>query len=256
MKFPFLSFSCAFALLLSACASPAENEQESRWYSSYQRQTHALSAEGQPKGYKAGLTSAASREQFGSDRALAGNLYRQLPEGGTVSVAGYVKPMLEMELAFRLNQVVTKPISRVDDLLPLIAAVAPAFELPDLGLLKKRPPSPFDIVEANVAAHSFVVGRAMNVNAQCIETIQARLWHNGQLQKSASVTELEGGVWMVLLNLINNRIAQGWEITTDQWLLSGALGGMQALAPQEYVADFRCFGEFAGRIQLLVEAGN
>ncbi len=248
--------SIGMSCLLLACASSAEKELEAQWRSTYQQQVQILEKLGEAKAYKAGLSSQSSRERFGSDRAIAGNLYRLQDSLVPIAVASFLKPMLEVELAFRLDRVVSEPVSDVEELQRLVAEVAPALEIPDLGLIKVRPPSPQDLVASNIAAHSFALGRSMQMDWACLDQLQTRLWHNGELLAQSSSDELEGGVWQALLTLVNNRVQHGWAVTPDHWLLTGALGGMHSLTPEEYVADFSCAGQLVGRAQLLVSSGR
>jgi hypothetical protein len=53
----------------------------------------------------------------------------------------------------------------------------------------------------------------------------------------------------MLLNLINDRIEQGWVIYPDQWLLTGALGQMLPLEKGRYYVSFGDLGE----LSLLIE---
>lgn len=241
-------------LLLSGCAGPADVASELPWQRSYQQQFDEQSIRGTPLGFKAGLTTRETQQKFASDRAVAGVLWTALEVGAPVSLAGFAKPMIELELAFRLREPVTQPLDSIAQLKGLVAEVAPAFELPDLGRLRHTPPSATGIVRDNVAAHSFVVAKSMTIPLEMLDALSVRLWHNGQLVVEAPTSSLLGGPWQTLLELINNRVAYGWTIEPGQWLLSGALGGMHSLEPEEYVGEVLWGGEVVvGRAQLLVD---
>ncbi len=242
-----------FVLLLSGCAGPAEQASDLPWQQAYRQQFHEQAARGTPAGFKAGLTTRQTQQKFASDRAVAGVLWNALEPGAPVSLAGFTKPMIELELAFRLREPVTKPLDNIAQLQGLVEEVAPAFELPDLGLLKHVPPSATDIVRDNVAAHSFVVGKAMTIPLETLDALSVRLWHNGQLLVEAPTSSLLGGPWQTLLELINNRVAYGWTIEPHQWLLSGAIGGMRPLEPEDYVGEVLWGGDVVvGRAQLFL----
>lgn len=249
--------SCAAVLIgLGGCASRVEKQRELQWRQAYQQQAEQLQVAGPVLGYKAGLSTKQSRQRFHSDRAVAGNLYRLHDQSQPLNADGFLKPMIEVELAFRLKRAVEKPIGSIAKLQDLVAEVAPALELPDIGLVKNRPPSPQDIVRSNIAAHTAVIGAPMPLNLACLENIDSRLWQSGDLLVEANSQSLEGGTWQALLRLINNRIDNGWPIQPQHWLLTGALSAMRPLQGEEYVADFHCAGQPLGRVQLLVMASQ
>jgi 2-keto-4-pentenoate hydratase len=227
-----------------------------QWRGAYQSQKLSLDKKlgGRvPEGFKAGLTSCASQQQFHSDRAIMGVLLpgANLDSTQAVNLTHFKRGMIEVELAFRLKQPIKHAVADVASLKKLVADVAPAAELPDLGFKSIGMPSVFEIVRANAAAHSFVVGEPVAIGSVDIDAITVGLHHNDQIVFSAQSNSLaSGGQWPMLLELINDRVAQGWVIYPDQWLLTGALGQMLPLQAGRYYASF---GEL-GVLSLLVEA--
>lgn len=201
-----------------------------------------------PAGFKAGLTSSAGQKRFNSDRPVFGVLppYTKIASEKSVELSDFGQGMIELEMAFRLKQTVNNEIADIANLKALIADVAPAFELPDLGLLRSPAEGALGIVRANAAAHSFVVGEAKALQSLAstksfdIDTFAVKLSCNNDVILSAVSGDILGGQWQNLLALINDRVAQGWVIYPDQWLLTGAIGQMLPLQAG------RCEGEITG----------
>ncbi len=233
--------------------SSAENQSfsEDAWRRAYAEQHDAMfiRLDGlSPAGFKAGLTSSAGQKRFNSDRAVFGVLppYTKIASEKPIQLSVFGRGMIELEMAFRLTQTVSGEIADIASLKVLIADVAPAFELPDLGLLRSPAEGALGIVRANAAAHSFVVGEAKALQNLAstkgfdIDTFAVKLSCNNDVILSAVSGDILGGQWQNLLALINDRVAQGWVIYPDQWLLTGAIGQMLPLQAG------RCEGEIAG----------
>ncbi len=225
-----------------------------RWQGAYQSQKLNLDkklAGRLPDGFKAGLTSLASQQQFHSDRPIMGVLLpgASLDSTQAISLSNFKKGMIEVELAFRLKRTIKHPVADVESLRALVDVVAPAVELPDVGFKVQGAPTVFDIVRANAAAHSFVVGTPVTAASIDVEAVTVGLHFDDMPLFAAQSDSLIGGQWQMLLNLINERIEQGWVIYPDQWLLTGAIGQMQPLASGRYYASFGDLGE----LSLLVE---
>lgn len=225
-------------VLFSSVPTLASADSEPLWRQAYTQQgdtVRAVLAGRQPFGFKAGLTSVAGQQRFGSDRAVSGVLLPAAPLNpqDTLSLSGFGKPMVEVELAFRFTRSITQPIDSVDELKAAVAAVATAIELPDLSVLA-APFTAFDIVAANVAAHSVIIGAPQRIeNCRC-DRSAVRASRDGENIISGNVAELDGGVWQSLLFLVNNTLENGWVIYPQQWLLTGAIGGMKPLLAGQY----------------------
>jgi 2-keto-4-pentenoate hydratase len=58
-----------------------------------------------------------------------------------------------------------------------------------------------------------------------------------------------GDQWQALLWLVNQTIANGWEIAPGQVGITGALGKMLPVQPGTYRADFAELGTIVWRVQ-------
>lgn len=242
--------------LIQAAQPLSEAADSTQWQQAYsdQHETLLKRLDGRtPAGFKAGLTSGAAQQKFNSDRAVYGVLLAgsQQASGKPVQISHFGRGMIELEVAFRLKRRVTEAIADIATLKSVVAEIAPAFELPDLALLTQPSDGILGIVRANVAAHSFVVGDAVALNELLgkpmadIDAMAVKLHSNGDLVLVASSGDMHGGQWQNLMNLINDRIAHGWVIEPEQWLLTGAIGKMLPLDTGRYEAKIDGLGELA-----------
>ena len=97
-------------------------------------------------GVKMGLTSKAKMAQVGVDQVIWGRLTdaMRVPDGGTVSLEGFIHPRIEPEVAFLVRD-------------GAIAAVAPALEIIDSRYADFKFTLP-DVIADNTSAAAFVVG--------------------------------------------------------------------------------------------------
>lgn len=228
---------------------------EASWQNAYVEQNLRFLAayQGAPAGFKAGLSSRASQHRFNSDRAVYGSLPpdSRYDSGSALSLVNMVRPMVELELAFQARQVIDRPLDSVAQLRAAIGALAIAVEVPDLVTIAPGA-SAQDIAAANVAAKAFLVGKPQRLSSsadQDLDTRLLRLRHQGEVLVKAAAGDIEGGQWQALLALVNQRIAMGWKISPEQWLLTGALGGMAPLAAGHYRAEL----EGAAALEFWVE---
>ena len=100
------------------------------------RRDEDLAAGAAPVGWKIGFNTPAIQEHFGLREAVVGYLVDTgvVPDGGTVSLAGWAAPAVEVEVAVRIGAAGE------------VAGLAPALELVDLGM-------PFDDIEPVLAAN-------------------------------------------------------------------------------------------------------
>lgn len=245
---------CCLALLsslLAVLASAAHAASDAQWQAAYVEQNVAVidGGTGRPDGFKAGLSSLVARQRFHSDRSV----YGVLPAGsqlssGRVSLGGLAKPMIEMELAFRLGERRQQPFASDDELKASVSLVALALEIPDLQRIP-APLSALNIVRGNVAARYFVVSEGQPVSEVALDTLRLSLWKDEKRLLSTAAEGLAEPQWSALRSLLNQRMAMGWEIAADQWLLTGALGGMQPLERGEYRLVAKGFPALSLRVE-------
>lgn len=109
-------------------------------------------------GYKMGLTSRAKMQQVGVSEVIWGRLTdaMRVEEGGAVSLARYVHPRVEPEIAFLMKAPLSGAVSNAEAL-AAVDAVAPALEIIDSRYRDFKFALP-DVIADNSSSSGFVVG--------------------------------------------------------------------------------------------------
>jgi 2-keto-4-pentenoate hydratase len=148
-----------------------------------------LDAGERPIGWKVGFGSQPAMERLDIAAPLVGFLTDRavLDSGAEVSVASWIKPAIEPEIAIHVG----KALERGDDRTAVQAAVeaiGPAIELADVD------PPPADIQEilaGNIFNRHVILGKADVSRAGCaIDGLEARLYRDGA--QVARITDLVG----------------------------------------------------------------
>ncbi len=109
-------------------------------------------------GVKMGLTSRAKMIQVGVDEVIWGRLTddMRVEEGGSISMADYVHPRVEPEVAFLMGAPLSGDVSNLEAM-AAVEAVAPALEIID-SRYKDFKFALGDVVADNSSSSGFVVG--------------------------------------------------------------------------------------------------
>lgn len=207
-----------------------------------------------PDGFKAGLTSKKGQEKFAVTEPVAGVLLSM--SRMTASKRGYVidsrqynKPMMELEIGFQLTKRVTQPILGVGDLKKRVKAVYPLIELPDLGFQNMSALRGSDIIANNVAARHYILGPAVAPGVIDLNSLSVQLYRDGELLLQGLGSDAMGDQWQALMWLINQSLANGWQIEPGQILITGALGRMLPAQSGQYSARFSELGVIEWRVE-------
>ncbi|MFT5577173.1 MAG: 2-keto-4-pentenoate hydratase [Bermanella sp.] len=221
-----------------------------------QQRSAVLQALGEhsPSGFKAGLTTTASQQRFSLNEPIAGVLWPDSPivyqgSPAIIRLSQYRRPMLEVELAFRVNALIPEPLADVSEVRHVISEVMPAIELPDLGFESAVGVTGEAVVAANAGARYFLIGAARPVAQVDVNAIRATLSFNGTFQQRAEATQVMGSQWRALYWLINKMVGEGWVIQPGQILLTGAMGEMLPLQEGVYQASFAGLGEISLQVE-------
>lgn len=200
-----------------------------------------------PAGFKAGLTSVAGQQRFNLREPIVGVLWPDSAlsfdgDKAVIKHADFRKPMLEMELAFRVNTLIPEPLADVSEVQYVVSEVMPALEIPDLGFDSTVGLTGEAIVAANAGARAFLLGPALDPETVDINAVRARLRLDGSTLQRGDATQVMGNQWKALFWLINTLVEQGWVIQPGQVLLTGAMGDMIPLEKGVYEAHFNGLG--------------
>jgi 2-oxo-hept-3-ene-1,7-dioate hydratase len=174
-------------------------------------------------GHKIGLTSRAmqmaskmTEPDYG--RILDDAFYH---DGAQVPAARFIKPRLEVELAFVMGEDLGGPGARVYDVMRAVEFVTPAIEIIDYRT--EVPRAIVDTIADNAAFGAIVVGgrliRPMDVD---IRWIGATLSKNGVIEESGVSAAIMGHPAAGIAWLVNKLHAVGTKLLKGQIVLAGS----------------------------------
>jgi 2-keto-4-pentenoate hydratase len=197
----------------------------------------------QVTGFKAALTNLAAQQALQMTGPVGGVLLsgHDYASGCKISAAKFVRPMIEVEIGYRLASAVTSPVS-TDTLDGFIEAVLPMIEIADVGYVipnaAGRSISGADLVAANAAAGGYIIGDPM-FHAEDPDQLHIQLYRDGEVLSTTRGQDALGGQRALLIWLINHSLAQGYELLQGHYLMTGALGRVEAARPGRYLAEYR-----------------
>ncbi|MDR2522505.1 MAG: hypothetical protein LBC93_02225 [Synergistaceae bacterium] len=193
-------------------------------------------------GYKAGLTTTAQAQRFKSPGPVSGPLLKS----GKMEIAAPEKPfsikafpgiMLEVEFAFKTAVPIEAPLKDEEELKKRIISVHAALEVPRVYFADMADLGFFDLTASGVGCKGFVVGPPHETSLD-LDFMQVSLTFEGAAVVEGKGTDVLGGQWKTLLWLVNDVVSRGGRIEADQYLLTGAMGGMIPGRPGKYTAAY------------------
>ncbi len=114
-------------------------------------------------GFKAAVTAPPMQKAFGLPGPVTSVLFAkgERTNAATLDSGDYRGLLVETELCFRLNSGVSAPVDSLAALKPLVARVAPAFELADPGFGSAKFTGE-DLVATNIACGGWIEGPAFD----------------------------------------------------------------------------------------------
>jgi 2-keto-4-pentenoate hydratase len=190
-------------------------------------------------GFKAGLTTAASQNQFGINRPISGVLFTSgdFSKAHTVSLQKFNRLMIETEIGYITKKPILKTVQSVEQLKSYIKEVVPVIELPDLGF-KDQKINARDLIAANAVSAGYIIFRDTNWLNQDVNKIAVTLFHNGIIVNQGYGEDTLGDQWEALRWLVNHVIANGWTIGEGNLLITGSLGEVILAKPGVYRAQY------------------
>jgi len=190
-------------------------------------------------GFKAAVTAPPMQKAFGLPGPVTSVLFARgvRNNNSEVSLGDFRGLLVETELCYRLNTTVSQPVADIEAVKALVARVSPAFELADPGFGSDTFTGE-DLVATNIACGGWIEGDEFDWRNTDLDAITVDLTHNGEPLHSAAAGSVIDGQWPALLWLINQSVAQGYKITPEHFLITGAIGAAHPGKPGHYVAEF------------------
>lgn len=174
-------------------------------------------------GWKAGFGSPAALERLGTEGSLVGYLLQEsvVPSGGTASVAGWTKAVLEPEVAVHLGLDLSGGEGE-DAAREAIGALGAAFELADIDF---PPDDPEAILEANVYQRAVVLGPPSEAGAGAsLAGVHAHVFRDGsEVARTDDPEEMTGGIVELLSYLADLLAAFGEHLRAGDVVIAGTV---------------------------------
>lgn len=212
-------------------------------YAYQARVNKAFEARGHtPIGYKLALT--AEPRLFGAPEPLYGRLFdfMLLSNNTQVPVTHFVKPLLELELAYQFNTDLHPPFTQ-EKLTSAISAVAPAIELADLVFKHPRQLSWQQIAASGAGARRLIIGQPQPLTNLDLDNLQAEARWNGELYSRGYSRNVMGGQQQALTFLAQSLLRQERHIKAGDWVISGSMNRVLPARPGNYSVDFGTLGK-------------
>lgn len=174
-------------------------------------------------GHKIGLTSRAMQKASNISEPDYGVLMDDMmfPDGARIAADRFIRPRLEVELAFILGQDLAGPDCQIHDVLRATEQVVPALEIIDYRT--ETPRAIVDTIADNAASGGVVVGgRPIRPFDLDIRWIGATLTKNGIIEESGVSAAIMGHPAAGLAWLANKLHDQGEYLKAGQFVLAGA----------------------------------
>lgn len=221
-------------------------------YALQQARNQLRAAQEKVVGYKAGLTTVALRQRFGSERPVFGVLFqrgeRSAASGIKLSEFGIAK--LETEIGFVVAEAITAPLSDLSELRRYFQQVVPVIEVPELSFVAGCKPTALDLIAANVGAAQHLRGEPKRwAELPDLNTLTASLQRDETVIATSTANAVQPSVEASLLYLVNEALAQGQQIVPGQLFITGALSGLVDAKPGQHLADFGALGRIRFTVQ-------
>ncbi len=202
-------------------------------------------------GYKAGLTTENARKRFKAKGALLGPMFKDgsVESGVVIDRKDFIKLFLETEIGYSTKEKITKPVKDVESLKKLIKTVYPAIELPDIRFAEMKKLTVSDIIADAVGSSKYLVGPGIPMGKVDVNNVKVTLTLDGKKVNEGTGRDAMEDQWKALLWLVNGVVEQGWSITPDQILITGALGKMIPGKPGKYEAKYGDLGSVSFTIK-------
>jgi len=196
-------------------------------------------------GYKAALTAVPAQQAMGINEPIIGVLFEHAAyqADGASAVATDRPVLLETEVGFTLRKEITAPVAE-DDVFDAIARCCGMIELASPNLQQR--PTSADLIANNAASYGCIAGAStahpMDIDVDALPVLLTRIDAEQQAFQTAMAGSVMAGQRDALIWLINQILAQGYELRPGHVLMTGSIGSMHPGKAGRYRADFGALG--------------
>jgi len=201
-------------------------------------------------GRKIGLTAVSVQRQLGVDQPDYGALWSSTAygDGAEISLARFIRPKIEAEVAIVLEKDVTAIDATLADLLAATAYAVPALEIVD-SRIAAWDIHLFDTIADNASAAGYVLGAdPKRLDRVSLRDARMTLAENGHEASQGSGSECMGHPLNAAVWLARQLARLGTPLRAGDVVLTGALGPMVTInGPSSFEAHVDGLGRVAAR---------
>lgn len=175
-------------------------------------------------GYKIAYASENARVRANLKEPIYGQLTASMrvPDGGSVIQAGYRRFAAEAEVAVVIGRTIDQPLNSVEDLLPYLASVHTALDLPDFPFGGDSSFTATDMIAANAGAYRYALGPGRDPLRLDPAESTLVLSINRRRHSTSPATAAMGGPYYAVLWLQAQLVERGQTLKAGQVVLTGA----------------------------------
>jgi 2-keto-4-pentenoate hydratase len=192
-----------------------------------------IAAGERPIGWKVGLGAKPAMERLGITMPVVGYMMEKsvMPDGGTVSVAGWKQPVAEPEIAVYMAADLANGASR-EATIKAIGALGPAIELADLA----APPTDVEAVLAgNIFHRSVILGAPDKAHAGAkLDGLAGLVFRRGmQVARQEDLQQNIGNIVDIVGHVAGTLAANGAKLRAGDVIITGSIVPPPMIEPDE-----------------------
>jgi len=188
---------------------------------------------------------------FHATEPIYGRLFSSMlrKNRSSIYLSDFVKPMLELEIAYFFDEDVGYPVT-LADLQASVGKVAPAVELPDVLFKDLADLDWKDLIALDVAPRRVIIGRAIDPDEVDVNTVAVAAVHKGQIAaKGAATNNMWADQWDALLFLVEQLHSRGYQIKAGEFVITGAMNSLTFIERGKYRVDYGDFGTIEFKVK-------
>ena len=166
-------------------------------------------------GFKAGLTRPGGQVRFDAREPVTGVVLKPglLKGDTTLRLRDFKHLTIAPGLGFVIRKRISKPLTDMAQLGPLIGAALPVIDFSDFHFERDRGLNAADLVAGNIATARVLVGKPLaGTDPATVNGVLVELSHYGKVVDRGRAVNVMGNQYTALFWLINKLLAQGWAL--------------------------------------------
>ncbi len=179
---------------------------------------------GRELGYKIGFSSKATQEKFKISEPAYGKLFDfMFVKDKNIKYSDFVNLVVEIEITLKLSKDINTHLASVDEVKNYIDSFYPSIELPDLRVAKQPNFGAISLIEDNIAAKYFLLGKNHKYNGEDFTNTDIKLLLNNKLVRKGNGKSVLGSPINCLFWLANKLLSHGLLLKKGDIVLTGTI---------------------------------